>query len=268
MTTLRALVADDEPLARETVGLLLADVADVDVHWEARDGREAVDAIQTHRPDLVFLDIQMPHLDGFGVVDAIGPEAMPATVFVTAYDQHALRAFDAAAVDYLVKPYADDRFHRALGRARSACSRKPGSRQPGDAAADSAGVHADELASRLRDLLTARATHADRLLVRDGTKLSVVSTDALDWAEAAGDYVALHVGARTHLLRETLGGLADRLDGRFVRVHRSALLNVERVRDVRLTASGDARVFLRDGTEIRASRRYWKDLEARLGGAP
>ena len=257
MTPLRALVADDEPLARETVGLLLADVADVDVRWEARDGREAVDAIRTHRPDLVFLDIQMPHLDGFGVVEAVGPEAMPATVFVTAYDQHALRAFDAAAVDYLVKPYADDRFHRALARARAACPRPPDA-SPTDA-----------LAARLRDLLVATApAPADRLLVRDGTKLSVVPTDALDWAEAAGDYVALHVGARTHLLRETLSGLAERLDDRFVRVHRSALLNAERVRDVRLTASGDARVFLRDGTEIRASRRYWKDLEARLGGAP
>ena len=254
MTPLRALVADDEPLARETVGLLLADVADVDVRWEARDGREAVDAIRTHRPDLVFLDVQMPHLDGFGVVDAVGPGAMPATVFVTAYDQHALQAFDAAAVDYLVKPYADDRFHRALDRARAACTRQPDG--------------ADELAARLRDLLVATApAPADRILVRDGTKLSVVPTDALDWAEAAGDYVALHVGTRTHLLRGTLSGLAERLDERFVRVHRSALLNAERVRDVRLTASGDARVFLRDGTEIRASRRYWKDLEARLGGA-
>lgn len=258
--TLRALVADDEPLARETISLLLKDVPDVSVAWEARDGQEAVEAIQTHQPDLVFLDIQMPHVDGFGVVEAIGPEAMPATVFVTAYDQHALRAFDVAAVDYLVKPYDDARFHRALDRVRSLwASRQPvGQRRQPD----------DELATRLRDLLTATAEPPapDRLLVREGTKLSVVRTDAVDWAEAAGDYVALHVGPRTHLLRETLAGLAERLDRRFVRVHRSAMVNVERVRDVRLTASGDARVFLRDGTEIRASRRYWKDLEARLGG--
>ncbi|GAB5534525.1 MAG: LytTR family DNA-binding domain-containing protein [Rubricoccaceae bacterium] len=258
--TLRALVADDEPLARETVSLLLEDVPDITVGWEAHDGREAVAAIRDHQPDLVFLDIQMPHLDGFGVVETIGPEAMPPTVFATAYDQHALKAFDVAAVDYLVKPYDDARFHQALDRVRTLCApRQPsGQRRSSD----------DELANRLRDLMTATATPSsqDRLLVRDGNKLSVVRTDAVDWAEAAGDYVELHVGPRSHLLRETLSGLADRLDSRFVRVHRSALVNVERVRDVRLTASGDARVFLRDGTEVRASRRYWKDLEIRLRG--
>ena len=247
---LRALVADDEPLARETIGLLLADVPDVDVRWEACDGAEAVEAIRSHRPDLVFLDVQMPHLDGFGVVETVGPEAMPPTVFVTAFDQHALRAFDAAAVDYLVKPYADARFRRALGRARALCRRDAPEADVGD---------------RLRHLLAASAP-ASRLLVRDGPRLTVVRAEAVDWIEAAGDYAALHVGPRTHLLREPLSDLADRLGAEFVRVHRSAIVNVDRVRDVRLTAAGDARVFLRDGTEVRASRRYWKALEARLGG--
>ncbi|PAP77991.1 LytR/AlgR family response regulator transcription factor [Rubrivirga marina] len=249
--TLRALVADDEPLARETVRLLLDGVDDVDLTWEAADGRQAVDAIRGFRPDLVFLDVQMPHLDGFGVVEAVGPEAMPATVFVTAFDDHALRAFDAAAVDYLVKPYDDARFARALDRARSLCGRP-------------------DLAASLRGLLDERdrPEPADRLLVRSGTRLVVVQTAAVDWAEAAGDYVALHVGPQTHLLRETLSGLEERLDGRhFVRIHRSAIVQVDRVRDVKLTAAGDAKVRLRDGTEVRASRRYWKDLEARLGGA-
>ena len=249
--TLRALVADDEPLARETVRLLLDGVDDVELKWEAADGRQAVDAIRRFRPDLVFLDVQMPHLDGFGVVEAVGPEAMPATVFTTAFDHHALQAFDAAAVDYLVKPYDDARFARALDRARSLCGRP-------------------DLASQLRGLLDERQKPepADRLLVRTGTKLVVVQTAAVDWAEAAGDYVALHVGPQTHLLRETLTGLENRLDGRrFVRVHRSAIVQVDRVRDVKLTAAGDANVRLRDGTEVRASRRYWKDLEARLGGA-
>ena len=256
MGTLRALVADDEPLARETVRLLLNAAPDVDLHWEAADGRAAAEAIRTHRPDIVFLDVQMPHLDGFGVVEAVGPEAMPATVFVTAYDEHALRAFEASAIDYLVKPYDDERFARALNRARALA----GAQRHTEAA---------DLAQRLRTLLgvAAEAGTAERLLVREGNKLSVVRAEAVDWAEAAGDYVALHVGPRTHLLRETLSGLAGRLDGRrFVRIHRSALVQVDRVRDVRLTAAGDARVFLRDGTELRASRRYWKDLEARLGG--
>ena len=247
---LRALVADDEPLARETVRLLLDGVADVELAWEAADGRQAVDAIRGFRPDLVFLDVQMPHLDGFGVVEAVGPEAMPATVFTTAFDDHALRAFDAAAVDYLVKPYDDARFARALDRARTLCGRD----------------HAVPLRALLDE--RQRPEPADRLLVRSGTRLVVVQTAAVDWAEAAGDYVALHVGPQTHLLRETLTGLEDRLDGRqFVRVHRSAIVQVDRVRDVTLTAAGDARVRLRDGTEVRASRRYWKDLEARLGGA-
>ena len=254
MSRLRALVADDEPLARETVRVLLDRTDDVELAWEAACGRSAVGAIRAHAPDLVFLDVQMPHLDGFGVVEAVGPEAMPATVFVTAFDHHALRAFDAAAVDYLVKPFDDARFGRALDRARALAARRT----------------EDDLPARLRALLdggSAEAAPCERLLVREGNKLSVVRTDALDWAEAAGDYVALHVGARTHLLRDTLSGLAARLDpARFVRVHRSALVCVDRVRDVRLTAAGDARVFLRDGTEVRASRRYWKELEARLGG--
>lgn len=248
--SLRALVADDEPLARETVRLLLDGVADVDLLWEAADGRQAVDAIRGFRPDLVFLDVQMPHLDGFGVVDAIGPDAMPATVFVTAFDHHALRAFDAAAVDYLVKPYDDARFARALDRARSLCG-------------------APDVADTLRALLAERQAPepTDRLLVRSGTTMRVVQTAAVDWAEAAGDYVALHVGPQTHLLRDSLSGLEERLDGRcFVRIHRSTIVQVDRVRDVKLTAAGDARVRLRDGTELRASRRYWKDLEARLGG--
>ncbi|MEM1116096.1 MAG: response regulator [Bacteroidota bacterium] len=258
MAPLRALIADDEPLARDVLRLLLDDVPDVDLRWEAADGRAAVEAIREHRPDVVFLDVQMPHLDGFGVVETVGPEAMPATVFVTAYDQHALRAFEASAVDYLVKPYDDDRFARALDRARAL-------------AAATRSAEADALTDRLRHLLDAASgpapEAADRLLVREGTKLSVVRTEAVDWAEAAGDYVALHVGPRTHLMRETLAGLAERLDARrFVRIHRSTVVHVDRVRDVRLTAAGDARVFLRDGTELRASRRYWKDLEARLGG--
>ncbi len=248
MTPLRALVADDEPLARETVRLLLGGVDDVALDWEVADGLEAVDAIRRHRPDLVFLDVQMPHLDGFGVVEAVGPDAMPTTVFVTAFDDHALRAFDAAAVDYLVKPFDDARFFRALDRARTACARH-------------------DLTGRLRALLDHPRGAADRLLVRTGDRLVVVPTEAVDWAEAAGDYVALHVGARTHLLRQTMAGLADRLDPRrFVRIHRSTLVQVDRVRDLRPTAAGDAHVRLRDGTELRASRRYLEALVARLEG--
>ncbi|MEL6615981.1 MAG: response regulator [Bacteroidota bacterium] len=270
MSPLRVLVADDEPLARGTIRQLLATQDDVDVRWEASDGQEAVDAVRQFRPDLVFLDVQMPALDGFEVVQTVGPEAMPTTVFVTAYDQYAVRAFDMAAVDYLLKPYDDERFFRALDRARDAARRH--TRHPAD------------LAAQLRDLLTAQAPPEasgdgadapeadgspvlDRLLVREGKRLAVLRTEAIDWAEAEGDYVALHVGPRTHLVRETLTRLGEQLGPRFVRVHRSRLVNLDRVRDLRPTASGDCTVRMTDGSEVRASRRYWRDLADRFGGA-
>ena len=269
MSPLRVLVADDEPLARGTLRQLLATQPDVDVRWEATDGQEAVDAVRRFQPDLVFLDVQMPALDGFEVVEAVGPEAMPTTVFVTAYDQYAVRAFDMAAVDYLLKPYDDARFYRALDRAREAARRH--AQSPAD------------LAAQLRDLLTAQAPEAsggdasapeahgppvlDRLLVREGKRLAVLRTEAIDWAEAEGDYVALHVGPRTHLVRETLTRLGEQLGPRFVRVHRSRVVNLDRVRDLRPTASGDCTVRMMDGSEVRASRRYWRDLADRFGGA-
>ncbi|MEM1057353.1 MAG: response regulator [Bacteroidota bacterium] len=257
MSPLRTLIADDEPLARGTLRQLLADPADVDVRWEASDGQQAVDAIREHRPDLVFLDVQMPAMNGFEVVDAIGPEAMPTTVFVTAYDQYAVRAFDVAAVDYLLKPYDDARFFQALDRARSAARRN--TEAPTD------------LAHSLRQLLEAQkepeVETLDRVLVREGKTLSVLRTEAIDWVEADGDYAALHVGPRTHLLRETLTTLERQLGEEFVRVHRSALVNLRRVRDLRPTSSGDCTIRLMDGTEVRASRRYWPALAERFGGA-
>lgn len=257
MMPLRTLIADDEPLARGTLRQLLDTPSDVDVLWEASDGQQAVDAIRQHRPDLVFLDVQMPVMDGFEVVSTIGPEAMPTTVFVTAYDRYAVRAFDVAAVDYLLKPYDDTRFFRALDRAREAASRHKHS--PAD------------LTASLQQLLSAQhkpePPTLDRVLVREGKKLAVLRTEAIDWIQADGDYAALHVGTRTHLLRETLTTLEHQLGPSFVRVHRSALVNLHRVRDLRPTSSGDCTVYLLDGTQVRASRRYWHALAERFGGA-
>ncbi len=288
MTPLRALVADDEPLARETVRLLLAPSGDVDLVWEAADGHAAVDAIRAHRPDIVFLDVQMPGLDGFAVIEAVGAEAMPVTVFATAYDRFALRAFEVAAVDYLVKPYDDARFALSLARA----------------AALARGRQSDVLSAgfrRLLDVLTGRAdadppgrgaheprgadgggaasvpsapapgtarapAPVDRFLVREGTRRVVVAAAEVDFVEAAGDYAVLHVGVRRHTVRATLSDLERDLGPAFVRVHRSALVHVVRVRDLRATPSGDAIVRLAGGGEVRASRRYVPDLEARLGG--
>lgn len=257
MSPLRTLIADDEPLARGTLRQLLADAPGVEVLWEASDGQQAADIIRANRPDLVFLDVQMPALDGFEVVDAVGPEAMPTTVFVTAYDQYAVRAFEVAAVDYLLKPFDDDRFFQALARARDAAQRHTAT--PTD------------LAHSLRQLVEAQREAAtevlDRILVREGKTLSVLRTEAIDWVEADGDYAALHVGTRRHLLRETLTALERQLGPEFVRVHRSALVNLRRIRDLRPTSSGDCTVHLLDGTPVRASRRYWPALADRLGGA-
>lgn len=260
MNPLRVLVADDEPLARETLRGLLALEDDVELGWEVADGLAAVQVIRSDAPDIAFLDVEMPGLDGFGVVREVGPEAMPTTVFVTAYDQYAVKAFDVSAVDYLLKPFDDDRFRMALERARVDARRR----------AETPDV---ALADRLHVLLAARAASEpkeavlDRILVRDGSRLSVVRAEAIDWVESQGDYMALHVGPRTHLVRETLTVLSRQLGDRFIRVHRSALVNVDRVRELRPTASGDCLVRMLDGTDVRASRRYWKELAERFGGA-
>lgn len=263
MPPLRALIADDEPLARETLRLLLDAAPDVEPSWEAANGVEAVECIREHTPDVVFLDVQMPALDGFGVIESIGAASMPVTVFVTAYDQYALRAFEAHALDYLLKPYDDARFHQALDRARA----RARERQQGQGT---------DLIDRLQTFLDGHAAPdgaaeesapLDRILLRDGNRLSVLQTEAIDWIEASGDYMVLHVGTRTHLLRETMGALERQLDpSRFVRIHRSTMVNLDRVRDLKPYDHGDYLLRLRDGTELRLSRRYWKAVEDRLGG--
>lgn len=248
---LRVLVADDERLARETVGLLLRDRPDAAVRWEAASGAEAIQAIRTHRPDLVFLDVQMPEGDGFAVVDAIGPERMPVTVFTTAYDQYALRAFEARALDYLLKPYDDARFYASFERA---CARV---RERQAAASPAASAPAPSVPA---------SSVPDRIMVRSGGQIVFVEITAIDWVEAAGDYMVLHAGERRHLIRETMAALERQLDPHgFVRIHRSTLVNLARVAALRPSDHGDYRVRLHDDTTLRLSRRYWDRLEARLG---
>ncbi|MEM6782141.1 MAG: LytTR family DNA-binding domain-containing protein [Bacteroidota bacterium] len=237
------LVADDEPLARETVSLLLRDRREADVRWEAATGAEAVRAIRRHRPDLVFLDVQMPGGDGFAVVEEVGAERMPVTVFVTAYDHYALRAFEARALDYLLKPYDDARFYAAFERA---CTRV----REREAAIEPATPEAAP----------------DRIMVKSGGQIVFVEVTAIDWVEAAGDYMVLHVEGRRHLIRETMAALERQLAPHgFVRIHRSTLVNLDRVAALRPSDHGDYRVRLRDDTTLRLSRRYWARLEARLG---
>ena len=257
MTTarpLRTLIVDDEPLARERMRSLLGTEEDVEIIGEAKDGLEAVDAILTQSPDLVFLDVHMPKLDGFEVIQTVGPERMPAVVFVTAYDQHALRAFEVQALDYLLKPFDSDRFQGALKRAR----RQVDSQETGDISR--------RLLALVRDLKTDRPAKTDRLVVKSGGRLFFLRADEIDWIEAAGNYVRLHLGTEAHLLRETMNSIEARLNPEiFFRIHRSHIVNIERVKELQPWFNGEYVVFLRNGTRLTLSRGYREKLQDRIG---
>ena len=244
----RVLVVDDEPLARSGVCRLLARDADMRVVGECADGRTAVDAIRRPAPDLVLLDVEMPELDGFDVIRTVGPDHMPAVVFVTAYDRFAVRAFDVNALDYLVKPFDDDRFRAAMDRAKRAL----------------ATADAGDLGSRLASLL--KDGYPSRLVVREQGRSVFVRVDDLDWVEAADYYVKLHVGKVVHLLRQTMTDMEARLDpARFIRVHRSAIVNLDRVKEIQPYFHDEHVVILHDGTRVRLSRSRRLRLEALLG---
>jgi two-component system, LytTR family, response regulator len=239
--TLRTLVVDDEAPARRRIRRLLAAEPDVVVVGECGDGESALSAIAATRPDLVFLDVQMPERDGFAVVKTLPPSGLPAILFVTAYDQYALRAFDVHAVDYLLKPFSGERFRTALGRARERIA----SRTPDPALA---GLAAD---------LRRRPSWLSRVAVRAGGRTVFVDLDAVDWLEAADNYVRLHAQRREYLVRETLAALEARLDPeRFARIHRKAIVRRDRVAEVRPTSHGDAEAVLRDGTRLAVSRTW------------
>jgi len=257
---LRVVVVDDEPLARTGMRDLLARDPELEVVAQCADGREAVRAIGALRPDLVLLDVQMPEMDGFEVLREIGAERMPLVVFVTAYDRFALRAFDVAAVDYLLKPFDDERFQRAVDRAKHAVR----------------NAEVGELGRRLAGLLErggaepppeAPATYASRLMVKNTGRTVFVRVEEVDWIEADDYYAKLHVGEKTHLLRESMGSLESRLDPlRFFRVHRSAIVNLDRVREVQFLFRGEHVVILHDGTRLKLTRSRLEKLEATLAG--
>ena len=258
---IRVLIVDDEPLARRGIRARLAAADDIEVVGECAGGREAIRVIRELGPDLVFLDVQMPGVDGFGVIEAVGGAEMPVVVFVTAYDQHAIHAFEAQALDYLLKPIDDERFERALERAR----RRIGEHRESALGRRLAAVLAEPraLAAPQR-----RERSASRFLVKKGGKVIVVATEEVDWIEAAGDYVRLHVGRETHLLRETMSAMEEHLDPhRFVRIHRSTIVNVERIRELLPHFNREYLVVLRDGTELKLSRGYRDRLDPILGGA-
>jgi two-component system, LytTR family, response regulator len=247
------LVVDDEPPARRRILSLLAEQPDLRVVGECGNGREAIAAILELRPDLVFLDVQMPEVNGFEVIETIGPAAMPVVVFATAYDEFALRAFDAHALDYLLKPFEQERFERTLERVRLQLRR----------------VRADGEDQRLRALVRAlrgEVTRLERLPVRVGQRTRLIALDDVDYMEARSNYVRLHVGERSYLVRDTLSALEARLDReRFLRIHRSLIVNVARVEEVESLFAGEYVLYLRGGVRLTSGRTYRAALEVAFG---
>jgi two-component system LytT family response regulator len=253
--TLRAIIVDDEPLARDAVRIALADDADVEIVADCEDGEHAVTAIQELRPDLVFLDVQMPGLDGFDVVEAIGVAAMPLIVFVTAYDAHAVRAFEVNAVDYVLKPFDDRRFAEAVDRAKERWRTRD------------VGAAEARLTTLLRDLgrdatsVVAVPKTVQRFMVRRNDRTVVVRTDEVDWFEGDGNYVRLHVRGESFRLRVTIRSLSEQLDpSQFARIHRSTIVNVGRIKEIQPWFGGDYVAILHDGQRLRVSRTFAADL--------
>lgn len=239
--TIRTCIVDDEPLARERIRVLLAGEPDVEIVGESGGGPAAVEIIRAVRPDLLFLDVQMAGPDGFGVLDALGTAVPRAVIFVTAYDQYALQAFEVHALDYLLKPFSSRRFHRALQRARAELLQR-------------AGGGVDERLLSLLDQMR-QPRRPERLVIRSAGRVSFLRVDEIDWVEAEGNYVRLHAGAASHLLRETMKGIEAKLDpDRFIRIHRSTIVNTDRIKELQPLFHGEYAVILRDGTRLTASR--------------
>ena len=258
---MRVLIVDDEPLARRGVKVCLAGVREVEVVGECADGERAVEQIAALKPDLVFLDVQMPGVDGFGVLARVPPERWPLVIFLTAHEHHALRAFDAHALDYLLKPIDDDRFTLALERAR----RRLEERQAGEVLSRLGTMLREHGGEAPVPVAATRVDYLERFAVKSGTRTIFVPVEAVHWISAEGDYAGLHVVAgRTHLIRTSLNELERRLDpARFARVHRSAIVATAQVREVQTLTSRDYLLRLVDGGELRMSRNYRERLSPR-----
>ena len=238
MASIKALVVDDEALARRNVTVLLSRDPDIGSVVECESGQEAVAQIRRSKPDLVFLDVQMPECGGFDVLELLGSDLPPTIIFVTAYDEYALRAFEAGALDYLLKPFDDSRFDRALRRAKERLAHLP---QP----------------------------VMERLVVRSQGRVLFVSVGDIDWIEAADYYACLHVGTETHILRRSLSELEQDLgDEKFIRIHRSIVVNLDRIHGLELQAGGEYEVVLKSKVRLRLSRRFRKRLQERMGVSP
>ncbi|HXE62797.1 MAG TPA: LytTR family DNA-binding domain-containing protein [Bryobacteraceae bacterium] len=251
MQRFKVLIVDDERLSRQRLRRLLALEPECDVVGECENGNEALQALSRERPDIIFLDVQMPELDGFDVVRAI-ENSRPLVIFISAFDEHALRAFEVHAFDYLLKPFDRRRFRESLNRAKNHLAR------------DRSESSDDRLRAMFENFTTNRRA-PDRIAVRTNGRVVFVKIDDVDWIEASDNYVCLHCGKDTHVLRETMGQIESRLDpARFLRVHRSAIVNLDRIKELQPWFRGDYRVVLRDGTELTLTKSHREKLESRL----
>ena len=250
---IRALIVDDEAPARQRLRDLLEKDGQVSAILEAENGIVAVQMIHEQKPDLVFLDVQMPELDGLAVIEAVGAEEMPLTIFVTAYDQHAIRAFEANALDYLLKPFSDERLEAAVARVKTRLDER----------------NLRDLGRRMLQMLSkvpSQARRWDRLVVKSAGTTRFLRVAEIDWIEAAGVYVNLHVAGKEFLYRASLNDLTEKLDPmRFIRIHRSAMVNLESIVQLEPASHGEFEVVLRNGSRARVSRTYRAPLEKRLG---
>jgi two-component system, LytTR family, response regulator len=253
---IRALIVDDEPLAREMLREMLQADSQIDIVGEAGNGREAIEAIRTLTPDLIFLDVQMPALGGFEVLEALGTGPIPHVIFVTAFDQYAVRAFEVHALDYLLKPFDQERFDLSWQRAKAQIMRER-----------NGGM--DQRILALLEELKAGSRYLERLVIKSGGRIYFLETNEIDWIEAEGNYVSVHSGKKSHLLRETISSLESQLDPRkFVRIHRSSIVKIDRIQELQPWFHGEYRVILHGGTQLTLSRNYRDKLHEALGKLP
>jgi two-component system LytT family response regulator len=255
MKTIRAVIVDDEPFARERVRRLLTEDSEIEIVGEAGDGAEAVSIIREKAPDLIFLDVQMPGKNGFDALAELAPEETPVVIFLTAYDSYAVRAFESAALDYILKPFDEERFQKAVNRAKNQFQ------QQTKAESNRNAVKLDDTLSEMGEAFDFARGFLERVMVKKGGRVFFFKTAEIEWIEAYGNYVRLHFEKATYLLRETITNLETRLDPKkFARVHRSGLVNLERIREMQPVYGGRAKLGLASGANLTVSRRYYQKL--------
>ena len=254
--SIRVLLVDDEPLAREMLREMLQSDPQVDIVGESCNGREALEAIRTESPDLIFLDVQMPEVGGFDVLASLDKDKLPHVIFVTAYDQYAVRAFEVQALDYLLKPFDQERFDMSWQRAKTQLARDRNS-------------GTDQRILTLLEELKAGNRYLERLVIKAGGRIYFLDTAEIDWIEAEGNYVSVHSAKKSHLLRETISSLESQLDPKkFVRIHRSSIVRLDFIQELQPWFHGEYRVILNDGTQLTLSRNHRDKLQEALGKLP